>query len=166
MRRMFDKTRHQMNNWKWDNPCAFGDQVDRSNPQTNILAKVKRTREHFSWYASHDLRAQIEPRSCRQYKPGDFLAVRALNWDEILDEDDDDENWADHGAPCGRRSRPGDDNDHDDGEGEEDTHGDEKGTRKGKRTKNGKGKGKGMGMGNGKGKGTVKLYEADSDTKG
>jgi hypothetical protein len=31
---MFDPTRDQMNNWKWDNPHAFGDQVDLSNPQT------------------------------------------------------------------------------------------------------------------------------------
>ena len=29
---MLDKTRNQMNNWRWDNPCAFGDQVDCSNP--------------------------------------------------------------------------------------------------------------------------------------
>jgi len=34
MGQMFDKTRDQMNNWRWDNPRAFGDQVDRSNPQT------------------------------------------------------------------------------------------------------------------------------------
>ena len=32
MGQMFDKTRDQMNNWRWDNPHAFGDQVDRSNP--------------------------------------------------------------------------------------------------------------------------------------
>jgi len=31
---MFDKTRDQMNNWRWDNPHAFGDQVDCSNSQT------------------------------------------------------------------------------------------------------------------------------------
>jgi len=89
---MFDKTRDQMNNWRWDNPRAFGDQVDRSNPQTTSSGKVKRTGERFSWYSSDDLRAKIEPPSCRQYKPGDFLAVRPLNWDEIIDEDDDDDN--------------------------------------------------------------------------
>ena len=32
---MFDKTHDQMNNWRWDNPRAFGDQVDRSNPPTH-----------------------------------------------------------------------------------------------------------------------------------
>ena len=36
-----DKTRDQMNNWRWDNPSAFGDQVDRSNPQTTSSGKEK-----------------------------------------------------------------------------------------------------------------------------
>jgi hypothetical protein len=163
---MFDKTRDQMNNWRCDNSRAFGDQVDRSNPQTTSSEKVKRAGEHFSRYCSDDLRAKIEPPSCRQYKPGDFQAVRPLNWDEIIDEDDDDENWADPGAPSGGRSHPGDDNDNDDCKGEEDTQGGEKGTGNGKGTKDGKGKGQGKGKGNGKGKGIVKLYEADSDTEG
>jgi hypothetical protein len=39
------------------------------------------------------------PPNCRQYKPGDFLAGRPLNWNEIADEADDDVNWADTGAP-------------------------------------------------------------------
>jgi len=43
MGQMFGKTRDQMNNWRWDNPCAFRDQVDCSNPQTTSLGKVKRT---------------------------------------------------------------------------------------------------------------------------
>jgi hypothetical protein len=94
------------------------------------------------------------------------LAVRPLNWDEIIDEDVDDENWADPGAPSGGRSRLGDDNNNDDGEGEEDTWGGEKGTGKGKGTQDRKGKGKGKWKGNGKGKGIVKLYEADLDTEG
>jgi len=132
MGQMFDKTRDQMTNWRLDNPHAFGDQVDRSNPQTTSSGKVRRTGERFSWYGSDDLRAKIEPPSCRQYKPGDFLAVRPLNWDEIIDKDDDDENWADPGAPSGGRSRRGDGNDNDDGEVEEDTQGGEKGTGKGK----------------------------------
>jgi hypothetical protein len=166
MGQMFDKTRDQMNNWRWDNPHAFGDQVDLSNPQTSSSGKVKCTGERFSWYSSDDLRAKIERLSCRQYKPGDFLAVRPLNWDEIIDKDDDDENWPDPGAPSGERSRPVHENHNDDGEGEEDTQGGEKGTGKGKGTKDGKGKGKGKGKGNGKGKGIVKLYEADSDTEG
>jgi hypothetical protein len=98
--------------------------------------------------------------------PGDFLAVRRLNWDERIDEDEDDENWADPGAPSGGRSCLGDDNDNDDGEGEEDTQGGENKTGKGKGTKVGKGTGKGKGKGNSKWKGIVKLYEADSDTEG
>jgi len=48
MGQMFDKTRDQMNNWRCDNPHAFGDQVDRSNPQTTSSGKVKRTSERFS----------------------------------------------------------------------------------------------------------------------
>jgi len=35
MGQIFDKTHDQMNNWRWDNPRAFGDQVDRSNPPTH-----------------------------------------------------------------------------------------------------------------------------------
>ena len=151
------------------------------------MGKIKRNGEHFSWYGRDDLRAKIEPPCCRQYKPGDFLAVKPLNWDEIFDEDDDDENWADPGAPRGGRSRPGDVNDNDNAEGEEDMQGSEKGTGKGKGTKDGKGKekGKGKGKGNIKGKCIVKQtpggddisrafalqlqkerYEADSDTEG
>jgi len=173
MRQMFDKTCDQMNNWRWDNPRAFGDQVDRSNLQTTSSGKVKHTGERFSWYGSDDLRAKIEPPSCLQYKPGDFLAVRPLNWDEIIDEDDGDDNWADPGAPSGGRSRPGNGNDNDDGKSEEDTQGGEKRTRKGKGTKDGKGKGKatedgkgkgkGNGKGNGKGKGIVQHTPGGDD---
>jgi len=182
-----------MNYWRWDKPRAFGDQVNRSNQQTSSLGKVKRTGEHFSWYGSKDLRAKIQPPSCRQYKPGDFLAIRPLNWDDIINEDDDDDNWADPRAPSGGRSHPSDGNDNDDSEGEEYTQSGEKGTGKGKGTKDGKGKGKGKstkegkgkGKGNGKGNGIVKqtpggddiaravatqlqkeMYEADSDTEG
>jgi hypothetical protein len=126
MEQMFDKTRKQMNNWRWDNPRAFRDQVNRSNPLTTSLGKVKRTGERFSWYGSDDLRAKIEPPSCLQYEPDDFLAVRPLNWDEIIDENDDDENWADPQAPSSGRSCPGDVNTNNDGEGEEDTRGGEK----------------------------------------
>jgi len=120
---MFDKTRYQMNNWRWANPCAFGDQVDRSNPQMTSSGMVESTAEHFSCYGSTDLRAMIEPSSCRQYKPGDILAVRPLHWYEVIDKDDDDVNWADPAVPSGGWSRPGDHNDNDDGEGEEDTQG-------------------------------------------
>jgi len=181
MGQMFDKTHDQMNNWRWDNPRAFGDQVDHSNPQTTSSGKVKRTGELFSWYRSDDLRAKIEPPSCRQYKPGDFLAVRPLNWDEIIDEDNDDDNWVDPGAPSGGWSRPSDGNDNDDSEGEEDTQGGEKGTGKGRVQSMARGKGRGRqlrkGRGRGRGRETVKgkvllnkpqkeMYEADSDTEG
>jgi len=152
-----------MNNWRWDNPHAFGDQVDGSNPQTTSSGKVKCTGNHFSWYGSDDLRAKIEPPSCRQYKPGAFLAIKPLNLDDIMDEDDDDENWPDPGAPSGGRSSPGNGNGNDNGEGEEDTQGGEKGTGKGKGTQNGKGKEKGKGKGTGKRKGIVKHTPGGDD---
>jgi len=94
MWQMFDKTCDQMNHWRWENPHAFGDQVNRSDPQTTSSGKVECTGERFSWYGSDDPRAKIELPCCRQYKPGDFLAVRPLKWDEIIKKDDDDENWA------------------------------------------------------------------------
>jgi len=189
MGQMFVKTRDQRDNWRWDNPRAFWDQVDWSNLQTTSSGKVKRSGEHFSWLGSDDLRAKIEPSSCRQYKPGDFLAVRPLNWDEIIDVDDDDGNWADPGVPSGGRSHPSDANDNDDGKGEEDTQGSEKRTGKEKGTEDekwkGKKKGKGKRKGNGNGEDIVEhtpgeddisravalqlqneMYEADSDTEG
>ncbi|KAF8533004.1 hypothetical protein BDD12DRAFT_810524 [Trichophaea hybrida] len=147
-----------MNNWRWDNPCALGDQVDPSNPQTTTLVKVKHTSERCSWYGSDDLRAKIEPPSYRQYKHGDLLAVRPLNWDDIIDKDDDDENWAERGAPDGGRSHPSDGNDNDDSKGEEDKPGGEKGTGKKMGTNDGKGKEKGRGRQwrKGRGRETVK----------
>jgi hypothetical protein len=115
----------------------------------------------------------IEPPSCRQSKPGVFQAIRPLNWDEIINEDDDDDNWADSGPLSGEWNHPGDGNDNDDGESEEDIQGGEKGTRKGKGTKDGNGnrkatedgkeKEKGKGKGNGKGKGVVKHTQGGDD---
>ena len=191
MGQMFDKTGDQMNNWRWDNPRAFRDQVDLSNLQTPSSGNVIHYGERFSKYGSADLRAKSQPPSCWQYNPGDLLAIWPLNWDLIIDEDDDDENWADPGLPSGGSSHAGNDNDYYDSEGEKDTHGGENGTGKGKGTKDGKGKvnGKAMeekkGKGNGKGKGIVKktpwgddlscaialqvqkeIYVADSDIEG
>jgi hypothetical protein len=149
---MFNKTRDQMNNWRRDNTCGFGYQGDRSNLHTTSSRKVKRTAECFSWYGCDALRAKIEPPSCRQYKPGDFVAISPLNWDEIIDEDDDYTNWADTGAPSGEWSRPGGANDNENAESEEDTLGGEKWTGKGTGTKDGKGKEKGKGNETVKGK--------------
>ena len=146
---MFNKTRDQMNNCRWGNPCALQDQVNHSNPQTTSSEKVKCIDQHLSWYGNDNLRAKIEAARCRQYKPGDILADRPLNWDDIIDDDDDDENWADPRAPSGWRSRPSDSNDTDDGEGEEEMQGGEKGTGKEKGTNDGMGKGKGKGKRNG-----------------
>jgi len=66
MGQMFDTTRDQMNNWRWDNPRAFGVEVDHSSPQTTSSGKVKCPGERFSLYGSDDLRAKIEPPSCCQ----------------------------------------------------------------------------------------------------
>jgi len=145
-----------MNNWRWANPYAFGDQVDRSNPHTTSLGKVKRSCQSFSWYGSDDLRAKIEPPSCRQYKPGNILAVRPLNSDERINQYDDDENWADPRVRSSGRSHPGDGNNNEHGEGEEDTRADENGTVKRKGTKDGKGKWMGKGKGNVNGTSIVK----------
>jgi len=192
---MFDKARNQMNNLRCGKPRAFGDQVDLTISWTSSSGKVKRTSEHFSWHGSDDPRAKIEPPSYRQYKPGGFLGVRLLNWDEIIDEDDDDEYSADSGEPSGGRDHSGDGDDNDDSDGEEDKQAGETGTGKGIRTKAGKREGKGQGKavqegkgkgkGNGKGKGIVKrtpagddiscagagqlqkeMYEAELDTEG
>jgi len=62
---------------------------------------VQRTGEDFSWYGTDDLMAKIEPPRCQQYQPGGFLAVEPFNWNEIIHEDDDDENWTDPGTPSG-----------------------------------------------------------------
>jgi len=92
-----------------------------------------------------------------------------VNWDERLDKVDDDDNWADPGAPSGGRSCPGDGNDNDDGKSVEDTQGAENGTRKGKGSKagkgneKGKGKGKGKVKGNSNGKGIVKRTPGGDD---
>jgi hypothetical protein len=173
MGQRFDQTCNQMKNWRWENPRAFGDQVDRSYPQRACSGKVKRNGECFSQYVSDDLRAKIEPPSCRQYKTGDSLAVRPLNWDERLDKEDDGENCEDPRAPSDGRSHPGDANNNNNGEGEEDTQGHENGTRKGKGTNNEqwngkatedrKGKGRGKGKGNSKGKGGAKHTPGGDD---
>jgi len=172
MGQIFDNTSDKMNYWRWDNPRAFRDQVDRSNPQTCSSWKVKRTAECFSWYGSDDLSSKIEPPSCRLYQPGNFLAIRPLNWDEIINTNDDDDNCADPGAPSGGRSRPSDGNGNDDSEGKKDTQGGENGTGNGNGTKDGKGKRKGKateegkGKGKGKGKGNVKGISFFKQTPG
>jgi hypothetical protein len=135
----------------------------------------------------------IQPPSCRQYTPVDFLAVTPLNRDGMVNEEDDDDHWADPGEPSGGSSHSSDGNGNDVSEGEEDTLSGEKVTGNGKGTKDGKGtgkgkatkEGKGNGKGNGNGKGSVKqgpggddisraiamqwqkeMYETDSDTEG
>ena len=37
---MSDKISDQMNDWRWDNPRTFGDQVNRSDPHTTSTGKV------------------------------------------------------------------------------------------------------------------------------
>jgi len=69
---------------------------------------------------------QIEPPICWQLKPTDFLPVRPLNWDAIMNDDDDDEHWVAPGVPIGGRSRRCDGNDNANSQGEEDMHGGEK----------------------------------------
>jgi hypothetical protein len=150
---MFDKPWDQINNLSWDKPHVFGYEVHFSKPQTSSSGKFKCTGEHFSWYGSNGSRAMVEPPSCQQYKPGDFLPVRPMNCDEILDEDNDGENWAAPEAPSGLRSCRSDGNDNDHSEYEEHTDEGANGTGKEKGTKvaMGKGHGKGTVMEHGKG---------------
>jgi hypothetical protein len=163
MGQIFDKTRDPMNNWRRYNPRAFRVQVEVSNPQATSSGMGMRTSDSFSSYGRDDLRAKIEPPSCRQYKPGDFLAVKQQNWDEIIDEGDAEYNWADPRPLLGGRSRTSNGNDNDDGEGEDGTQGSEKGSGNGKGTKDSTWKGKGKGKENGKGKGIVKPTPGGDD---
>ena len=153
MGKMSDETCDQINNSRWDNPRALGDQVDCSYMYTTSSEKVKCTCEHFCWYGSNDLRAKIEPQSCRQYKPGDKLATRPLNWDGIIDEDGDDDKWVDPGVLSCGRSRPGNGNENDDGESEDNMQGGEKGRGHGQEQWIVRGKGRQLRMGRAKGRG-------------
>jgi hypothetical protein len=107
MGQMFDKTQDQMNNWRWDNPPAFGDEVNCSNLQTPSSEKDKHSRGHFSWDDSDDTWATFEQQSYWKFKPVDFLLVEPLNLDDIIDKDDDDEKWADSGVPSSGRGHRG-----------------------------------------------------------
>jgi len=168
-----DTTCYQINNWRWDHPHAFRDHVDFSNLQTTNSGMVKCTGERSPWYHSNDPSAKIQPPSCWPYKPGNWLAVRQPNSHDIIDEDDDDENWPDPRAPSGGWSRPGNDSDNDNGEGEEDMQGGEnatgkgkgtqEGNQRGKATQNGKRKWNGNGKGNSKVKGIVKQTPRGDD---
>jgi hypothetical protein len=95
----------------------------------------------------------IVPPSCWQYKPATFLAVRSLNWDEIFEEDDDGENWADPDGPSSGCSCPRDGSYNHDRDGEENRQGGEAGSGTGKGTMNGKRKERRLRMGRGKGRG-------------
>jgi len=101
---------------------------------------VIHTGKCFHWYGSDDLKANIELPICPKYNLGDFLAIRPLNWDEIINEVDDVGNWADAEVPSGESSHPGDGNDNDDGKGEEDTQGGQQRTGKRKEVNIGKGR--------------------------
>jgi len=47
MGQMFDKSHDQMNNWRWDNPHAFGVQVNHSNPHQNLIGEGRTHRRAF-----------------------------------------------------------------------------------------------------------------------
>jgi len=94
------------------------------------------------------------------HKPCDFLAVRPLNWDGGIDDDDEGENWVHRSVPSSGRSHPTHGINNNDGEGEEDKQGGEKGTGKGREQTMGRGNGRqprtGRGKRRGKGRETVK----------
>jgi hypothetical protein len=137
----------------------------------NKLRQVQPTGEQVSWFGHNDIMAKIDRTSCGRYKLENILVVTPLNGDEIFDEENDDENWADPGALSGGRSRRRDGNDTDDSEGKGDAQGGEEETRKEMSTKAGSGKGmgkateggKGEGKGDGKGKSIVELTRGGDD---
>ena len=45
-----------MTKWTWDKPCAFVEEVKRSNLRTINPGKVERTGERFFRYTHDDLR--------------------------------------------------------------------------------------------------------------
>jgi hypothetical protein len=130
MGEMFDTNHDQRSHWRWDYPHDFGDQVDCSNPQTASWGKVTATLERVSWYGGDHFGTKRDLPSSWQFKTGDFLAVRPLNWDEIINKADHDENWADPAVQRGGRSRPSNCNNNDEGKGEELTQSSDKGTGK------------------------------------
>jgi len=113
---MFRKTYNQIINWRQDNPHSFGNEVKHRNPQTTSSGKFKPTCHRFAWYGSDDLRGKIGPPSCRQWKPSNYLGVRQLNCDKIIDKVDDEQNWVDPGVWSGGRRDPCIGNVNDDGD--------------------------------------------------
>jgi hypothetical protein len=95
---------------------------------------------HISWYVRVNLWGNIQLPHSRQYKLGDFLAVRKLKRDEIIHKDEDDEIWVDPAEQSSGRIRPGDGSHTDDGKAEEVTRGVEKATGKWKGARDGMGK--------------------------
>jgi len=88
-----------MFNWKWENLGFFGDKVNRSNLLTTSSGLVQRSAKRFSCYGSDYLRVWFQRPRCRQYKPGNQLRERLLNWHEKIIEDDDDGYRTDPAAP-------------------------------------------------------------------
>jgi hypothetical protein len=82
-----------MNNSRWDNHCAFADQVDHIEVQTTCWGKVQLTSERDFWNGSDDLGANSALRRLHQFNPENFHQVRPVNWDELMIKDGDDENW-------------------------------------------------------------------------
>jgi len=152
MWQMFDKTCNKMINRRWEKPRAFGDQVDRSNPQKTSSGKFMYTGEHSSWYRINDFSTKVEGPCCQQSKPGDILAVGPLDWDEIIEEDYDNENGVGPGPWNHGRSGGRDDKVNDGSERKVDRQCSQKGSRKGKGTKDGIGTGKRKATDKGKGK--------------
>jgi hypothetical protein len=132
MGKMFNISRHELNNWRWDRPSALGDEVIRSNPQKTRLVKLNLAGEHFSSYGSGELMATVEQPACRLCKRGDFFAIRRLNRDQAIANDDDDENCGGPEMPSCVLSHPGHKDGNDDGNGEEGMPGGVTGTRNGR----------------------------------
>jgi hypothetical protein len=88
MGHIFATTSSQMNNWGWDNPGAFMDEVASFYPPKTISGKAKPHGDSFYLSGCDYPRAKSEESCCQQYKPSDVLAIKPLNWDEIIDDND------------------------------------------------------------------------------
>jgi hypothetical protein len=128
--------------------------------------------KRFSLYHHDEHSAKFEPPCCRQSNSGQFLTPRAVSWDEIIDENNDDVSWADLRAQRSGSSCPSDGNDIKNCEDTNKTQGCEIGTGRWKGTVDVTGRGigtamekvKGKGKRNWKGKGIIKQTPEGNDS--
>jgi len=142
MWQMFNTTRDQTRISSWDNPCAVSDLVDCSTPENTSFRYIQWSGKCVSCYGTNYLQPMIESPRCRQHKQDEYVAIRPLNRNEIIDVDDEIVEGADPGALSWLRSFLGNANGNDHSAGEEDKLGSEKRIWLGKQAKIGMSHGK------------------------